>query len=121
MKIEWNNCVWIIIGNLCKEPIVTPGLAGFAGSTDRNGSVPEENFFSDQIKVLPNPTDQSGFFNFDFGNLKTPVSTIEVRDVSGKIIESLVPGSRQNKFQHQLNQPLPKGIYFLVFRLEMVK
>ena len=117
-EIEWNNCVWIIIGNLCKEPIVTPGLPGFAGSTDRNGSVPEEISLSDQIKVFPNPMDQSGFLNFDFGGLKTPVSTIEVRDVSGKIIESFIPVSRQNKFQHQLNQPLSKGIYFLVFRLE---
>ncbi len=115
-EITWNNCVWDVIGNLCDEPLVTFSPPGFTG---RNASVEEdENSFSDPIKVFPNPVDQSGFLNFDFGNLKTPVSTIEVRDVSGKIMESFIPVSGQNKFQHQLNQPLSKGIYFLVFYLE---
>ncbi len=120
-EITWNDCVWTIIGNLCNEPIVTPAVPGFTGSTnsiDRNAKVQEEISSSDQIKVFPNPMDQSEFLNFDFGNLKTPVSTIEVRDVSGRIIDAFVPTQGQNKFQHQLQQPLSKGIYFLVFRLE---
>lgn len=116
LEVTWGDCLWTMIGDYCDEFIFYPG--GVDTGIKRSSKVENtSNARSGEITVFPNPMDQSNILNFDFSELKTAVTNIQLTDISGKTIETIIPAQDQTVFQHQLDQSLSSGIYFLVFRL----
>ncbi len=127
--ITVGDCVWVITGDYCDVITIyrqvpnTGGEKDAGGSSeDRSGEV-EDAFATDEvgdrtISVYPNPIQSSDVLNFDFSRLSVAVKTIRITDMSGKVIEDILPEAGVEVFSHSLSNDLSQGVYFVIFGLE---
>ena len=125
--IKVGECIWVITGDYCRvttiyklTPVGTDGKV-VESSDDRNAPETESietSLEANNISVYPNPIRSSEVLNFDFTATATTVKTIHITDMSGKLIERIIPQEGSPVFSHTLSSDLVQGVYFVVFGLE---
>lgn len=99
---------------------ISKWIGGGFTDTCGNTSAVNENNFSDEINIFPNPT--SGEFQIQLASSQQPAARIEIYNVYGEKVYSSVVSSKSSVGQTTNNYPLstnidlrsaPNGIYFL--------
>ncbi len=124
-EIRYGDCVWHMIGDYCQLVIENPhGGPGLPG--DETPPIDQEDYrlgestdelIAPSVSVYPNPLQADGLLNFEVEHLSSPIRSIYLTDAYGKLIEVIQPQEGQKRFQHQLQQPLSGGVYFVVLQL----
>ncbi len=117
-EINWGNCTWILFGRYCDGLIIVRIIreVGLDGGIEEASTMIETS--SGYLRIFPNPLSVSNALNFDASNLNQNIQSIEIRDLQGQKMETIMPENDQKIFSHHFSKPLSSGVYFIIFRLE---